>query len=425
MTEENTNIQHLLTHIAAINKKYEQIAEITGENFNVFKILGLTTNEVRTHSAFIAELLDPRGSHGCKDTFLKLFIEKLQGSIKEQTKGSNENGNQILERIKKFICSDKCKAYVEYHIGEINEDRTVGGRIDILLQNPNKHEIIIENKIYAYEQENQLIRYYNYNTTAPIVYLTLRGEKPNSIKAGEKELVEFHDYICLSYEKDILNWLKRCLKDAVNRPILRETITQYINIVKHLTNQTINDDMEKEMINEIIKSPENIIASIEVANNINNVKKAIFENFKIQLAEICTEIMKKHRTNVSVEFKNEIPNYYSGFYFCFEVWSTIKIGFDFNGDDDVLEFGIVEKFDGEHIKKEKAEEIKKLIINSGIIINYSSNESWPIYGSFDEDFQDWYDNSDVLIAITNNKLKENVKTKVDTIYKKLKEIKDI
>ena len=132
MAEENTNIQHLLYQVSAINKKYEQIAEITGENFNVFKILGLTTNEVRTHSAFIAELLNPKGSHGCKDTFLKLFIERLQESIKEQAKGTNENGNQILERIKKFICSDKCKASVEYYIGEINEDRTVGGRIDIL-----------------------------------------------------------------------------------------------------------------------------------------------------------------------------------------------------------------------------------------------------------------------------------------------------
>ncbi len=31
------NIQALLDRVSAINKKYEGIAEITGENFNIFK----------------------------------------------------------------------------------------------------------------------------------------------------------------------------------------------------------------------------------------------------------------------------------------------------------------------------------------------------------------------------------------------------
>lgn len=79
----NENIlQNLLYQVNAINKKYEKIAEITGENFNIFNILGLTTNEVRTHSAFIAELLNPNGSHGCKHIFLKLFIEEVIEEIR-------------------------------------------------------------------------------------------------------------------------------------------------------------------------------------------------------------------------------------------------------------------------------------------------------------------------------------------------------
>lgn len=32
-------------------------------------------DEVHTRSAFLAELLNPKGSHGMKDKFLKLFIE--------------------------------------------------------------------------------------------------------------------------------------------------------------------------------------------------------------------------------------------------------------------------------------------------------------------------------------------------------------
>lgn len=162
MEKEVQNLQHLLSHISIIRKKYDEIAEITGENFNVFRVLGLTSNEVRTHSAFIAELLNPKGSHGCIDTFLKLFNERLRSSINEQIKESSENNNILLDRIDKFSSSDKCNAFVEYYIGQINEDSTIGGRIDILLRDQNNLEIIIENKIYAYEQDNQLIRYYNY-----------------------------------------------------------------------------------------------------------------------------------------------------------------------------------------------------------------------------------------------------------------------
>lgn len=43
--------------------------------FNVFEILKLQSNENRTHSAFIAELLNPHGSHLIGTTFLKLFLE--------------------------------------------------------------------------------------------------------------------------------------------------------------------------------------------------------------------------------------------------------------------------------------------------------------------------------------------------------------
>ena len=54
----------LLNLVGAINKRHTQIAGITGEGFNIFQILKVGTNEVRMHSAFLAEMLDPNGSHG-------------------------------------------------------------------------------------------------------------------------------------------------------------------------------------------------------------------------------------------------------------------------------------------------------------------------------------------------------------------------
>jgi len=50
---ENQPDKILLDKVMAIIKRYQKIAELSGENFNVFKILRLSSSEVRTHSAFI------------------------------------------------------------------------------------------------------------------------------------------------------------------------------------------------------------------------------------------------------------------------------------------------------------------------------------------------------------------------------------
>jgi len=65
--------QNLLYQVNAITAKYKKVIDLTGENFNIFRILKVESSEVKTHSAFIAELLNPNGSHGQKDTFLKLL----------------------------------------------------------------------------------------------------------------------------------------------------------------------------------------------------------------------------------------------------------------------------------------------------------------------------------------------------------------
>ena len=105
------NLQHLLEKATLINTKYQDIAKITGENFNVFNILGVESEEVRTHSAFLGELLNPNGSHGMKECFLKLFCEHLNLKWFDYT-------NALLE--------------IEKYTGRITDDCKQGGNIDIL-----------------------------------------------------------------------------------------------------------------------------------------------------------------------------------------------------------------------------------------------------------------------------------------------------
>ena len=143
--------------------------------------------------------------------------------------------------------SEDATVYCEKYIGPLSDDGKSGGRIDLLIENKNEQQIIIENKIYASDQPNQLLRYNNRYSKAELFYLTLKGGKPSDASlGGESFQVE-----TISYDKDIIPWLELCMKESASLPVIRETLHQYINLIKNLTGQTIMNEMSSE-IQELI-----------------------------------------------------------------------------------------------------------------------------------------------------------------------------
>lgn len=234
-----TALQLFLSQVRQIREQFRKISVLTGEEFNIFKILNVETSEVRLHSNFIAELLNPKGVHAQNDLYLKLFLEQLD----------------ICE-----IDSASSLVEVEKHIGLINTEYTEGGRIDIAITDRKGNQIFVENKIYAKDQKNQLLRYYNANNNARLFYLTLQGDQPTTNGTGEgfpPDVIK-----CISYEKDILKWLELCRKESVNVPVVRETLTQYIHLIKFLTNQSEIEAMNTEIRQFLLANPE-LIDSVE------------------------------------------------------------------------------------------------------------------------------------------------------------------
>ena len=160
MSDNRTKLLSLFRQVSIMAQEAELTARLTGEYFNIFNILSLSTNEVRTHSAFIAELLNPRGSHGQGSLYLDRFL--AQFGIAGQA-----------------FDSKRSKVEIEYHIGGIDAKNSTGGRIDILLTDANTNRIMIENKIYAGDQHEQLLRYHRYDPKAALFYLTLSGNEPS------------------------------------------------------------------------------------------------------------------------------------------------------------------------------------------------------------------------------------------------------
>lgn len=256
--------ENLLQLVYKIQQKYSKTISKTGLSFNIFEIIGLTNEEVRVHSAFIANMLNPKGTHHQNSKFLELFIKRFASKSFD------------IERT-----SVECEKY----IGRKTDD--TGGRIDIFISD-NSNTIIIENKIYATDQHNQLIRYHNYDKNALLLYLTLDGREPSKDSKGN---LTSNDYKCISYSEDILNWLEDCKASVDDIPIIREAIRQYIVLIRNLTNQSINKHMSHKIIETILGSQDNIESALEIVKTWNSkeTKEYIRNRFWQSLMEKMTE----------------------------------------------------------------------------------------------------------------------------------------
>lgn len=300
------NIDNLLREVNHICEKYDEIARISGENFNIFQTLGLQSDEL-SHSKIIAELLNPKGSHGRGDEFLELFLK-------------------IIEKdIQKFK-----NAYVK------TEQSTNDGRVDILITAGSQATVVIENKIYAGDQPAQLARYRKAYPDATIIYLTLDGREPSSFSTdGEKNAY----YKLLSYEQHIIPWLEQCREKSVDHPYLRETISQYINLLKILTGQTRSKNMSKELVKTIVRNQENVKSAFAIGENINEIKNEIIINSFVPLMKILAnrytlrynddgnnclqqywsirltnELLEDNCINIYVQFQQSLKRLYCGFH---------------------------------------------------------------------------------------------------------------
>lgn len=212
----------------------------SGDNYNIFQVIHMTSNETSVHSAFLADMLSPDGRHHTGGTFLRLFIEML----------SDEQKLKLGD-----FDVDNARVSVEFYIGKMTE--YTGGRLDIIVSsviNGIEKAVIIENKIRADDQNNQMIRYYNYaeehyQGNYLLLYLSPDGsvhdleKTAHSTKIDLKENEQFHT---ISYESFIRGWLMKCLDTVPDKPLISSAITHYYNLLGFLTGQSITMEERKK-----------------------------------------------------------------------------------------------------------------------------------------------------------------------------------
>lgn len=362
--ENYNHINQLLEEVKIIVEKYAALSKSTAGKFNVFSLLRNESDEVKLHSRFIAELLNPRGSHEQGTIFLDLFLKVFE-----------------IENID----SSSSRVDVEHFTGLISKDKTRGGNIDILVDD-GENCIKIENKIYAEEQENQLLRYHNYKK-GHLVFLTLFGNKSDMHK--DLEMLEI-EYSRKSYKEDIVNWLEQCVISMQHTANIRESLTQYLNLVKQLTHQNTNRKMSNKIVSKVLGDKESFDAYLALRKTEDGDE--IFEKIALDiLIPFFKEFaLKNNLTAYNLE-KSLVTKrkQFSGFHFSNQMLESVglKISVQFLRDSNKMMYYGLSYLSPD---PKRTEFFEKLYEKSNkVMYKPKGSNKWWLNHSFWDEYNDW------------------------------------
>ncbi len=270
---QEVNKSSFFRELDRINEEYK----LSDYNqFNWFKVMYKMTEEKNLHSRFIAFLLNPKGSHGQGDIFLKLFLKDFNIT------NYNLEGVVVLpdEHTKK------------------EEDN-----IDILITNSSNQAIIIENKIFASDSNKdevledekgicthkyQIPRYYkkvtcNGLTVTSIIYLNVKDTKPSfydEFPSEVKEILQCRDYI-----KYVLTWIGKCIDICLEENIFKVGLIQY----KQATTEFLNDYKLALDLQEVSSFEENLEEAFKFWTTTNEDSK--YHSIKEQFMHVKWHIV--------------------------------------------------------------------------------------------------------------------------------------
>jgi len=370
-------------------------------NYNILTSVLSKSDEVRLHSRMIFSLLDINGTHYQSSLFLDKFLNILN--------------------IKNFkLNTQNCSIYKEYQ------------NIDLYITDGDKH-IIIENKVYAKDQKNQIKRYIEIiqdenNGLATkdilVIYLSIDKKEPSAYSLGnlkiennfiKRESEKIALFKSIHYKNEILEWLQSSQYEVQNITNLNEVFNQYIDVVKMLNNQYKDKVMS---LSNYIKENESIYKiAVEIQSALPKARKNIIDSF---FTKIIFSLQSTLGEGWEVKLIGDLSKRYS---FPLRIykkkWINTKgnnliFGFEFNKNNyyDGY-FGIVRKNDKVDIRNDVAvkfeNELKDLNFNLKIsawwlhwewLPNFDGIEDFSEYAMFDEDSeQEFLDGIMKLIRI--------------------------
>lgn len=244
--------------LSTIGKKLKENEIADAEKsygFNIFNVLGVSSKEVII-CRFLGELLNPDGGHSMGHLPLLKFVNDVLG-------------------IKDFNESDA--KYSEVLLEEATDETR---RVDIAIHSGNR-VFPLEVKIWAGDQYAQLSSYFNYYKRKKkiqiekIYYLTPTGWEPS--KKSKQELEVDREIVCLSFKKDIKDWIKSLISESKNESE-KNIMEQFGEVIDkmcadsnvfNVIKDTLGLTLDKYEYSSVIE------AVVEIVNKGDDIKKII------------------------------------------------------------------------------------------------------------------------------------------------------
>lgn len=244
--------------------QYREKLREKGENFNIFSILKYERKEVKTHSAFLYELLNINGSHNRGNLFLKLFLESI--GFRGETAKFNCKREVVIPNKK---------------------------RIDFVIED-TKNIIIIEMKVDADDSEDQLKDYYEYgekyakekDKTPHYYFLTPDGREPaKSEKVKDK-------FKRISFAEHIRAFIQKAIRECDSENI-RLSLQHYLKVVNNITGQISKGEIME--IEGLINGTEAAMGALEIYRALPDIlAKKELEFWDSVAKEIDRDIIEKY-----------------------------------------------------------------------------------------------------------------------------------
>lgn len=220
---------------ADVNKRVElaeklqrQLDKRLATGFNVFDLIEPDENKL---SDVLADLLDPKGTHGQGDLFLHLIFQRfgLGSDPRLRTKDATVRREAPMP-------------------GTSKDHRRMDVFVDAGLW------LAIENKVDSQEQQDQVRDYLKHlhqcRPSQPVqnkvIYLTPDHRPPDSLNPSELENHQKSGRLhCWSYNDELGDWLKACRRDCEAEKI-RDFLSDFITYIESDIKREYGANQEKE-----------------------------------------------------------------------------------------------------------------------------------------------------------------------------------
>ena len=217
-----TTVDHL---VDIAEKQQRRLDKRLATGFNVFRLIEPDENKL---SDILANLLDPKGTHGQGDLFLRLFFKKLEFGA-----GAVSTENAVVQR--------------EALTHGISKSLR---RIDVMVKAGVL--LAIENKLDSLEQQDQIKDYLEHlrkdagGRDSCLIYLTPNGRRPENLAPDLFEQCQNSKTLCCwSYQKELRTWLEAC-RQACEAQRICDFLEDFINYISSELKRDFANDQGEE-----------------------------------------------------------------------------------------------------------------------------------------------------------------------------------